>query len=108
MIIEPLQAFAALDCPVKLDDEQLIASYSEHLFPSLLARELPTQPTAAVASALLRPTSATEELARDEILDKITLYWLTNTAISVARLYWENYHKLIYYHRVDKGGHFAA
>jgi pimeloyl-ACP methyl ester carboxylesterase len=27
---------------------------------------------------------------RDEILDNITLYWLTNTAVSSARLYWEN------------------
>jgi pimeloyl-ACP methyl ester carboxylesterase len=27
---------------------------------------------------------------RDEILDNITLYWLTNTAVSAARLYWEN------------------
>jgi len=29
-------------------------------------------------------------LTRDEMLDGITLYWLTNTAISSARLYWEN------------------
>lgn len=29
-------------------------------------------------------------LTRDDILDDITLYWLTNTAISSARLYWEN------------------
>jgi pimeloyl-ACP methyl ester carboxylesterase len=29
-------------------------------------------------------------LTRDAILDNITLYWLTNTAISSARLYWEN------------------
>jgi len=81
-------------------------------------------------------------LTRDEMLDDITLYWLTNTGTSGARLYWENnannfaavdisipaavtvfpgeiykapkswteraYHKLIYYHPVDKGGHFAA
>ena len=80
-------------------------------------------------------------LTRDEMLDNITLYWLTNTGTSAARIYWENnanpravdvgipaavtvfpgeiyqvprswaeraYHKLIYYHRVDKGGHFAA
>ncbi len=32
----------------------------------------------------------TEGLSRDDILDNITLYWLTNTAISSARLYWEN------------------
>jgi pimeloyl-ACP methyl ester carboxylesterase len=81
-------------------------------------------------------------LTRDDILDNITLYWLTNTAISSARLYWENklaffepkhisipvavsvfpdeiyaaprswteraYPKLIYYNKLDKGGHFAA
>jgi pimeloyl-ACP methyl ester carboxylesterase len=29
-------------------------------------------------------------LSRDDVLDNITLYWLTNTAISSARLYWEN------------------
>jgi pimeloyl-ACP methyl ester carboxylesterase len=87
-----------------------------------------------------------EGLTRDDILDNITLYWLTNTAVSSARLYWETaqiskggffdprnitipvavsvfpdeiyaapqkwaekaYSKLIYYHKVDKGGHFAA
>src|SRR5207245_3027761 len=31
----------------------------------------------------------TEGLSRDDILDNITLYWLTNTAISSARLYWD-------------------
>jgi pimeloyl-ACP methyl ester carboxylesterase len=29
-------------------------------------------------------------LTRDDILDNITLYWLTNTGVSTARLYWEN------------------
>ena len=29
-------------------------------------------------------------LTKDEMLDDITLYWLTNTAASSARLYWEN------------------
>jgi pimeloyl-ACP methyl ester carboxylesterase len=29
-------------------------------------------------------------LTRDEMLDGITLYWLTNSAVSSARLYWEN------------------
>ena len=47
------------------------------------------QPAAAVASALGRTTSATGELTRDEILDNITLYWLTNTGVSASRLYWE-------------------
>jgi|KBSMisStandDraft_5_1062788.scaffolds.fasta_scaffold136150_2 pimeloyl-ACP methyl ester carboxylesterase len=41
---------------------------------------------------------AHEGLTRDDILDNITLYWLTNTAVSSARLYWEN--------RNAKGGFF--
>ncbi len=83
-----------------------------------------------------------EGLTRDDVLDNVTLYWLTNTAVSSARLYWESklaffapkdvpipvavsafpdelyqaprswaekaYPKLIYYNKLDKGGHFAA
>jgi pimeloyl-ACP methyl ester carboxylesterase len=83
-----------------------------------------------------------EGLTRDDILDNVTLYWLTNTAVSSARLYWESrlaffapknvsipvavsafpdelyqaprswteraYPRLIYYNKLDKGGHFAA
>jgi pimeloyl-ACP methyl ester carboxylesterase len=30
------------------------------------------------------------DLTRDDILDNLTLYWLTNTGVSAARLYWEN------------------
>ncbi len=85
---------------------------------------------------------------KDEVLDDFTLYWLTNSATSSARLYWENggrgvisaaaqktdeislpvaitvfpddvyrppetwarraYRNLIYFHEVDRGGHFAA
>jgi pimeloyl-ACP methyl ester carboxylesterase len=101
------------------------------------------QPAATVVAGLNRTTaSASGELTRDEILDNITLYWLTNTGVSSSRLYWEYkggffnakgvkipvavsvfpgeqyqaprswaekaYPKLIYYHRVEKGGHFAA
>jgi len=100
------------------------------------------QPAAAIDEALTRTTSATGELTRDEILDNITLYWLTNTGVSASRLYWEYkggffntkgvnipvavsvfpgeqyqaprswtekaYPKLIYYNKVEKGGHFAA
>jgi len=47
------------------------------------------QPAAAVVSALDRTTSDTGELTRDEVLDNITLYWLTNTGVSASRLYWE-------------------
>jgi pimeloyl-ACP methyl ester carboxylesterase len=83
-----------------------------------------------------------EGLTRDDVLDNITIAWLTNTALSGARLYWENklpyfsvkgvsipvavsafpdeidlvsrnwaqraYPKLIYYNKLEKGGHFAA
>jgi pimeloyl-ACP methyl ester carboxylesterase len=83
-----------------------------------------------------------EGLSRDDVLENVTLYWLTNTAVSSARLYWESklpffaptgvpipsavsafpdeiytaprswtekaYPNLIYYNRLDKGGHFAA
>ena len=41
---------------------------------------------------------ASEGLTRDDILDNVTLYWLTNTAVSSARLYWES--------RNGKGGFF--
>ena len=30
------------------------------------------------------------DLTRDDVLDNITLYWLTGTGVSAARLYWEN------------------
>src|SRR5258706_2674662 len=86
---------------------------------------------------------------KDDVLDNVTLYWLTNSGTSSGRLYWENgargsilsaaaqktaeislpvaitvfpedvyrppetwarraYRNLIYFHEVDKGGHFAA
>jgi pimeloyl-ACP methyl ester carboxylesterase len=32
----------------------------------------------------------TEGLTKDDILDNVSLYWLTNTAVSSARLYWES------------------
>jgi pimeloyl-ACP methyl ester carboxylesterase len=103
------------------------------------------QPAAAIMSAVLGRTingHPAYDLAREEVLDDITLYWLTNTPVSAARYYWEQhinlyaaadvsipaavsvfpgenyeaprswaeraYHKLIYYNRVDKGGHYAA
>lgn len=37
----------------------------------------------------------TEGLSRDDVIDNIALYWLTNTAVSSARLYWEN--KLVFF-----------
>jgi pimeloyl-ACP methyl ester carboxylesterase len=47
------------------------------------------QPAAAVVEALSRTTSTTGELTRDDILDNVTLFWLTNTGVSASRLYWE-------------------
>ena len=35
-----------------------------------------------------------EGLTRDDVLDNITLYWLTNTAISLAQRYWDTRHTL--------------
>ena len=92
--------------------------------------------------------SSDPEKSPDEVLDDITLYWLTNSATSASRIYWEYggrsvvlavtertaeialpvaitvfpkesyrapetwarraYRNLIYFHEVDKGGHFAA
>ncbi len=45
--------------------------------------------TSAVAGHTVNGHSA-GALTRDDVLDNISLYWLTNTAISSARLYWEN------------------
>ena len=51
------------------------------------------QPAAPVASAVRGHTAhghPAGALTRDDVLDNITLYWLTNTGVSSARLYWEN------------------
>jgi pimeloyl-ACP methyl ester carboxylesterase len=47
------------------------------------------QPAAAVVAGLNRAASDTGELTRDDILDNITLFWLTSTGVSASRLYWE-------------------
>src|SRR5215510_5239733 len=47
------------------------------------------QPAAGLVSALDRTKSDVGELTRDEFLDNVTLYWLTNTGVSASRLYWE-------------------
>jgi pimeloyl-ACP methyl ester carboxylesterase len=39
----------------------------------------------------------TEGLTRDDILDNITFYWLTNTGVSSARLYWEKPRDLAFF-----------
>ncbi|MFD2614409.1 epoxide hydrolase family protein [Paenibacillus gansuensis] len=100
------------------------------------------QPAAAILEGLNRTASTNGELTREEIVDNITLYWLTNTGVSSSRIYWEYkggyfnakgvkipvavsvfpgeqyeaplswtkkaYPNLIYYNKLEKGGHFAA
>ena len=51
------------------------------------------QPAAAVVSAVAGHTvdgHTAGALTRDDVLDNITMYWLTNTAVSAARSYWLN------------------
>jgi pimeloyl-ACP methyl ester carboxylesterase len=51
------------------------------------------QPAAAVVSAIAGHTvngHSAGALTRDDVLDNITLYWLTNTGVSAARSYWLN------------------
>jgi pimeloyl-ACP methyl ester carboxylesterase len=51
------------------------------------------QPAATVVSAVAGHTvdgHTAGALTRDDVLDNITMYWLTNTAVSAARSYWEN------------------
>ncbi|MGC1234987.1 MAG: epoxide hydrolase, partial [Xanthobacteraceae bacterium] len=60
------------------------------------------QPAAAITSAVLGRTingHSAGDLTRDDVLDDITLYWLTNTGVSAARIYWEN--KLNLYNAAD-------
>ena len=50
------------------------------------------KPAAQTVAALGTHTNGQpwDLLTRDDVLDNITLYWLTNTGVSSARLYWEN------------------
>jgi pimeloyl-ACP methyl ester carboxylesterase len=51
------------------------------------------QPAAAMTSAVLGRTvdgHAAGDLTRDDVLDNMTLYWLTNRGVSSGRLYWES------------------
>ncbi|MEX3686544.1 MULTISPECIES: epoxide hydrolase family protein [Paraburkholderia] len=52
------------------------------------------QPAAALTSAVYGRDVNGESagaMTRDDVLDDITLYWLTNTGISAARFYWESH-----------------
>ena len=51
------------------------------------------QPAASITSAVFGHTvngHSAGDLTRDDVLDDITLYWLTNTGVSSGRIYWEN------------------
>jgi pimeloyl-ACP methyl ester carboxylesterase len=51
------------------------------------------QPAASFTSAVLGRTvdgHTAGDLTRDDVLDNITLFWVTNSGVSSARLYWEN------------------
>ena len=50
------------------------------------------KPAATLSAALLAATKGNpdDHLTRDDVLDNLTLFWLTNTGVSSARLYWEN------------------
>ncbi len=125
--------------------------------PQAIGYALADSPAGLAAFLLVHPGFAQwtygsdpqQSPTKDEVLDDITLYWLTNSATSSARLYWENgsrgsvivaaaqktaeismpvaitvfpddvyrapetwarraYRNLIYFHEVDRGGHFAA
>src|SRR6516164_6130764 len=55
------------------------------------------QPAAVIMSAVIGHTvngHPADDLTRDDIIDNITLYWLTNTAISAARFYWDTHFNL--------------
>ena len=121
--------------------------------PQTIGYSLADSPVGLASFLLVHPgftrwtNGADKSLSTDDVLDEITLYWLTNTGASSARYYWENkngffnsadqktaeiklpvaitvfpyeifrapetwakraYPSLVYFHEVDKGGHFAA
>src|SRR5438094_4209384 len=125
--------------------------------PQTVGYGLTDSPAGLAAWILVHPgftqwtygTDRQQSPTKDDVLDNVTLYWLTNSATSSARLYWENgargsvivaaaqktgeislpvaitvfpedvyrapetwarraYRNLIYFHEVDRGGHFAA
>jgi len=72
MALRPQTLYGLADSPVGL--AAWILDHDDRSY-KLMARVFDGQP---------------EGLTRDDILDNITLYWLTNTAVSSARLYWDH------------------
>ena len=72
--------------------------------PQTIGYGLTDSPTGLAAWMLGHPgfaqwtsssTDSEKSPTKDEVLDDITLYWLTNSAVSSARLYWENKNSLL-------------
>jgi pimeloyl-ACP methyl ester carboxylesterase len=147
-------AFDALDAASKQGGRAYFAMMTAR--PQAIGYGITDSPAGLAAWILVHPgfaqwtfgTDPATSPTKDDVLDDVTLYWLTNSAVSSARLYWENgglspvsaaaqktaeiklpvavtvfpgesyrapeswarraYPHLIYFHEVDKGGHFAA
>lgn len=146
-------AFDALSASAKMGNRSYAAMMGTR--PQTIGYAITDSPAGLAAWMLGHPgfsnwtySTGDPEKSPDELLDDVTLYWLTNSATSAGRLYWEYggrsvvfaavektheislpvaitvfpgeiyvapetwarraYRNLIYFHEVDKGGHFAA
>lgn len=146
-------AFDALSASAKMGNRSYATMMGTR--PQTIGYAITDSPAGLAAWMLGHPgfsnwtySSGDPEKSPDELLDDVTLYWLTNSATSAGRLYWEYggrsvvfaavektleislpvaitvfpgetyvapetwarraYRNLIYFHEVDKGGHFAA
>ncbi|TIP93292.1 MAG: epoxide hydrolase [Mesorhizobium sp.] len=146
-------AFDALSAAAKMGNRSYATMMGTR--PQTIGYAINDSPTGLAAWMLGHPgfsrwtyDSSDPEKSPDEVLDDITQYWLSNSATSAGRLYWEYggrsvvfaavertleialpvaitvfpeetylapetwarraYPNLIYFHEVDKGGHFAA
>jgi pimeloyl-ACP methyl ester carboxylesterase len=145
--------FDALSAAAKMGNRSYAAMMGAR--PQTIGYALADSPAGLAAWMLGHPgfttwtySSSDPEKSPDEVLDDVSLYWLTNSGTSAGRLYWETggrspafagaemtseislpvaitvfpgesyrapetwarraYRNLIYFHEVDKGGHFAA
>jgi pimeloyl-ACP methyl ester carboxylesterase len=146
-------AFDALSAGAKMGNRSYATMMGTR--PQTIGYAINDSPTGLAAWMLGHPgfsrwtyDNSDPEKSPDEVLDDITQYWLSNSATSAGRLYWEYggrsvvfaavertleitlpvaitvfpeetylapetwarraYPNLIYFHEVDKGGHFAA
>lgn len=146
-------AFDALSAAAKMGSRSYAVMMGTR--PQTIGYSLSDSPSGLAAWMLGHPgfshwtySSSDPEKSVDEVLDDVTLYWLTNSAASAGRIYWEYggrspvlaapemtdqislpvaitvfpletflapetwarraYRNLVYFHEVDKGGHFAA